>query len=187
MFGSSREDERGVSLLMVLLLGISPLLLFAMIHLWIGERTALLVAALLSILLVVYERLRDHPVKGYSIWLVVVFSAQFCASLFFRNQSDGTQVEVIAEGGIFILALFSLLRRRPFTLDFDGYLTRYSHDGRVSLIRAHYFTTALWGLAMLTLMVGHVGKGWVPEFAIALALPVLILCVGSAFILARST
>ena len=172
---------------MALLLGISQLLLFAVIHRWIGDCSAMLVAAVLSLLLIVRERLRDHPVKGYSIWLVVVFSSQFCASLLLRKQSNGTLVEAIAEGGIFILALFSLLRRRPFTHDFDGELTRYCVDGRVSIIRARYFTRALWGLAMLTLVVGHVSNGREAEFAIALALPVLILCVGSASILARST
>ena len=138
---------------MGLLLSFSPFIAFALLERAFGPVAGLAAGALVSAALVAREKwmLRRSP-KLLELGSLALFAALALVAAFGHFESSVIGVRLVVDSGLLLIALLSLLLRRPFTLQYARERVTPEIAAKPGFFRSNVMITAAWTLAFAVMV-----------------------------------
>ena len=147
---------------MTIFLILAPYAAFALLMLATSAALSLFASATICLAVIGFDMVRGRSIKILGAGSVIVFTAVGLYVALVEPDISHSAVKLAVDIGIFLIALASILIRRPFTLQ---YARETVDDGIAQLpafIRANYIITWAWTGSMLLMMIGNVATIYVP-------------------------
>jgi hypothetical protein len=170
------------------LLGFAPFIGFAVIeNLW-AVVPGLVAGALISIALLVFDRLQgqrevDIPEAGSAVMFTVL------AGLAFAKGGDAWslwRVRLWVDGGLLLIVLGSIVARRPFTLHHARRRVSAEVAGSVRFLRTNNILSGAWALAFALLVAADLLMVLRPETPARVAIGLTVAALAAAAWFTRS-
>lgn len=166
---------------MNILFAFAPFIVFAVLERLTGPTTALAAAALVSLLIIVRDLLiRRRAAKVLEIGSLVLFGCLAVYSGIADAQWSIVTVRLCVDAGLLLLVLFSLLIRKPFTL-------QYAREGastekwiQPAFIKANYVITAVWAIAFAVMVAADLVLLYLPALPVKVGVGITIVALVAA-------
>jgi hypothetical protein len=146
---------------MTIFLILAPYAAYAFLMLVTSAAVSLFASAAICLAVIAFDMARGRSIKMLGAGSVIVFIAVGLYVALVEPMSNSA-VKLAVDIGIFLIALTSILIRRPFTLQY----AREAVDAETAVlpgfIRANYIITWAWTGAAVLMMIGNVAMIYVP-------------------------
>jgi hypothetical protein len=147
---------------MTIFLILAPYAAFALLMLVSSAAVSLLASAVICLSVIAFDVARGRSIKILGAGSVIVFTAVGAYLRFVEPGMSNSAVKLAVDIGIFLIALTSILIRRPFTLQYAREAVDAGTTQLPAFIRANYIITWAWTASMLLMMIGNVAMIYVP-------------------------
>jgi hypothetical protein len=146
---------------MTIFLILAPYAAYALLMLVTSAAVSLFASAAICLAVIAFDLARGRSVKILGAGSVIVFIAIGLYVALVEPMSNSA-VKLAVDIGIFLIALTSILIRRPFTLQYAREAVDAATAVLPGFIRANYIITWAWTGAALLMMIGNVAMIYVP-------------------------
>lgn len=147
---------------MTIFLILAPYAAYALLMLVTSAAVSLLASAAICLAVIAFDLVRGRSIKILGAGSVIVFTAIGSYVALVEPEFSTSAVKLAVDIGIFLIALGSILVRRPFTLQYAREEVDAGTAVLPAFIRANYTITWAWTGAMLLMMIGNVATIYVP-------------------------
>ena len=147
---------------MTIFLILAPYATFALLMLVTSAAVSLFASAAICLLVIGFDVARGRSLKILGAGSVIVFTAVGSYVTLVEPGMSNSAVKLAVDIGIFLIALTSILIRRPFTLQYAREAVDADTAVLPAFIRANYIITWAWTGSMLLMMTGNVAMIYVP-------------------------
>ena len=165
---------------MTIFLILAPYGAFALLMLVSSADVALFSAAAICLAVIAFDVARGRQVKILGAGSVIVFAAVGGYLTLVDSTLSISAVKFAVDTGIFLVTLFSLAIRIPFTLQYAIEVVDAKTAVLPGFIRANYVITWAWSASMLLMMIGNIALIYVPGLPLWLGLLVAFAARNSA-------
>jgi hypothetical protein len=148
---------------MTIFLILVPYGAFAVLMLVSTATASLFGSAAICLMVIAYDLLRGRSIKILGAGSVIVFAAIGCYLTLIDPGLSNSAVKFAVDTGIFLIALTSIVIRRPFTRQYALEVVDAQTAQQPDFIKANYIITWAWTGAMLLMMIGNVAMIYVPN------------------------
>jgi hypothetical protein len=167
---------------MGVLLGFAPFIGFALLEKMLGVVPGLAAGALISIALLVFDRLKGQSeVNILEAGSAVMFTA--LVGLAFANGGDAWslwQVRLWVDSGLLLIVLASIVAGRPFTLHHARRRVSAQVAGSARFLRTNNILSGAWALAFAMLVAADLLMVLHPETPVRLAIGLTLAALAAA-------
>lgn len=153
---------------MGLLLGLAPFILFSLLT-ELSVSLALWVAFASAFAIGIRDFLHAKTLRMIDGGTLVLFALLSIYVGFFAPGLTVQAVRMIASAGMLLIALASLARRQPFTLDYARDEMPEEHWDTPAFLRANYVLTTVWALAFAAMTAADAYATFNRKFPVLLA------------------
>jgi hypothetical protein len=146
---------------MTIFLILAPYVAYAFLMLVTSAAVSLFASAAICLAVIAFDLTRGRSVKILGAGSVIVFIAVGLYVALVEPMSNSA-VKLAVDIGIFLIALTSILIRRPFTLQYAREAVDAATAQLPGFIRANYIITWAWTGAAVLMMIGNVAMIYVP-------------------------
>jgi hypothetical protein len=146
---------------MTIFLILAPYVAYAFLMLVTSAAVSLFASAAICLAVIAFDLARGRSVKILGAGSVIVFIAVGLYVALVEPMSNSA-VKLAVDIGIFLIALTSILIRRPFTLQYAREAVDAATAQLPGFIRANYIITWAWTGAAVLMMIGNVAMIYVP-------------------------
>jgi hypothetical protein len=146
---------------MTIFLILGPYVAYAFLMLVTSAAVSLFASAAICLAVIAFDLARGRSVKILGAGSVIVFIAVGLYVALVEPMSNSA-VKLAVDIGIFLIALTSILIRRPFTLQYAREAVDAATAQLPGFIRANYIITWAWTGAAVLMMIGNVAMIYVP-------------------------
>ena len=146
---------------MTIFLILAPYAAYALLMLVTSAAVSLFASAAICFAVIAFDMARGRSIKILGAGSVIVFIAVGLYVALVEAMSNSA-VKLAVDIGIFLIALTSILVRRPFTLQYAREAVDADTAVLPGFIRANYIITWAWTGAALLMMAGNVAMIYVP-------------------------
>src|SRR5450432_1728503 len=146
---------------MTIFLILAPYAAYALLMLVTSAAVSLFASAAICLAVIAFDMARGRSIKILGAGSVIVFIAVGLYVALVEPMSNSA-VKLAVDIGIFLIALTSILVRRPFTLQYAREAVDADTAVLPGFIRANYIITWAWTGAALLMMIGNVAMIYVP-------------------------
>lgn len=137
---------------MQLLLAFAPFLAFALLSHNVPVTVALGTAALVAVAQMLNDVVRHHrSVKILELGTTLLFGGLALLAWSLGGSWEIAEVRFWVDGGLFLIVVFSMLIRRPFTLQYARERVSPAVAARPEFLRSNQVLSGVWALAFLVL------------------------------------
>jgi hypothetical protein len=147
---------------MTIFLILAPYAAFALLMLVSSAAVSLFTGAAICLAVITYDMVRGRSLKILGAGSVVVFAAVGGYVTLIDPHLTVSGVKFAVDTGIFLIALGSIVARKPFTLQYAREMVDTETLKVPGFIRANYIITWVWTLSMLLMMAGNFALIHVP-------------------------
>ena len=147
---------------MTIFLILAPYAAYALLMLVTSAAVSLFASAAICLAVIAFDVARSRSVKILGAGSVIVFASVGCYVTLLEPGMSDSAVKLAVDIGIFLIALTSILVRRPFTLQYAREAVDTATAQLPGFIRANYIITWAWTGAALLMMTGNVAMIYVP-------------------------
>ncbi|SRR6266404_228368 len=147
---------------MTIFLILAPYATFALLMLVTSAAVSLFASAAICLAVIGLDVARGRSLKILGAGSVIVFTAVGCYVTLVEPGVSASAVKLAVDIGIFLIALTSILIRRPFTLQYAREAVDADTAVLPGFIRANYIITWAWTGSMLLMMIGNVATIYLP-------------------------
>jgi hypothetical protein len=147
---------------MTIFLILAPYAAFALLMLVTSAAVSLFASAAICLSVIAFDMARGRSIKILGAGSVIVFTAVGLYVALVERGTSNSAVKLAVDIGIFLIALTSILTRRPFTLQYAREAVDAGTAQLPAFIRANYIITWAWTASMLLMMIGNVALIYVP-------------------------
>lgn len=147
---------------MTIFLILAPYAAYGFLMLVTSAAVSLFASAAICLLVIAFDMLRGRSIKILGAGSVLVFTTVGCYVALVEPGVSVSAVKLAVDIGIFLIALASILVRRPFTLQYAREEVDAGTAVLPAFVRANYTITWAWTGAMLLMMIGNVATIYVP-------------------------
>jgi hypothetical protein len=166
---------------MGILLGFAPFVAFAVLSRFLAAGISLWVAAAVSGALIFRQRMRGDSIKILEVGTFTLFAVLGIYASINGGEWDVPIVRTVVDGGLLLIILFSLLVRRPFTLQYAREQVSPAGQTSPTFVRTNYIITAGWATAMAIVVMADVAMHFVPSLPVRFEIVPLVAALGGAF------
>jgi hypothetical protein len=149
---------------MIILLGFTPFIAFAVANRLVGLALSLWIAAAVSFVLILRTRNRGGSPKVLEIGTLVLFALMGLSATMLHARWNISLVRCVVDGGLLGIMLLSILVRRPFTLEYARERVSSTVYDSPHLIRQNYIVTAAWTVSMAIIVLADLALHFLPRF-----------------------
>jgi hypothetical protein len=146
---------------MTIFLILAPYAAYALLMLVTSAAVSLFASAAICLAVIAFDMARGRSIKMLGAGSVIVFIAVGLYVALVEPMSNSA-VKLAVDIGIFLIALTSILVRRPFTLQYAREAVDADTAVLPGFIRANYIITWAWTGAAVLMMIGNVAMIYVP-------------------------
>jgi hypothetical protein len=146
---------------MTIFLILAPYAAYAFLMLVTSAAVSLFASAAICLAVIAFDMSRGRSIKMLGAGSVIVFIAVGLYVALVEPMSNSA-VKLAVDIGIFLIALTSILVRRPFTLQYAREAVDADTAVLPGFIRANYIITWAWTGAAVLMMIGNVAMIYVP-------------------------
>ena len=165
---------------MTIFLILAPYGAFAFLMLVTSATASLFAAAAICLAVIILDVLRGRSVKILGAGSVVTFGAVGCYVWLVEPGTSVSAVRLSVDAGVLLVALLSIMVRRPFTLQYAIEAAGAETARLPGFVRGNYIITWAWVAAMLAMTAGNVALLYVPDLPIWSSLLVAFAARNSA-------
>jgi hypothetical protein len=165
---------------MTIFLILAPYGVFAFLMLVTSAVTSLFGAASVCLAVIALDAVRGRSTKILGAGSAILFAGVGCYLILVDRSLSNATVKLVVDTGMFMVALGSMLVRRPFTLQYALEAVPAETAAMPGFLRANYIITAVWTAAMLAMMLGNVLMLYVPGLPIWMGLAIAFAARNSA-------
>ena len=147
---------------MLVFLILAPYGAFAALMLMTSAAISLFASAAICLAVMAFDRWNGRSVKMLGAGSVATFSAVGLYVALVDPELGDSVVRFAVDTGIFLVSLFSILIRYPFTLQYALEVVDAETARLPGFVRSNYVITWAWTAAMALMMVGNVAMIYVP-------------------------
>lgn len=147
---------------MLVFLILAPYGAFAALMLMTSAAISLFVSAAICLAVMAFDRWNRRSVKMLGAGSVATFSAVGLYVALADPELGDSVVRFAVDTGIFLVSLFSILIRYPFTLQYALEVVDAETARLPGFVRSNYVITWAWTAAMALMMVGNAAMIYVP-------------------------
>jgi len=149
--------------MMGMLLAFAPFIVFAAVDRVVGSTPGLIVAALISVALLVRDQIPPgRSVKILEIGTTLLFGGLALYALFGGAVGSVIGVRLCVDAGLLGVVLVSLALGRPFTLQYAREQVAPALWDNPRFIRTNYIITAVWALAFAVMVIAEAALLFLP-------------------------
>jgi len=143
------------------------------------------VGAALCLAVIVVDVVRGRSVKLLSAGSAIVFAGLACYRGIIDPEMSAAAMRLAVDGGVFAIALGSILARFPFTLQYALEAEPTKTAATPGFRRANYMITGAWALATALMVAANVMMIYVPGLPIWTGLAIAFAARNSALYFTR--
>ncbi len=167
---------------MGMLLAFLPFIAFAVVDRLLGSTQGLVVAALVSLALL----LRDYLTPGRNLKILEIGTAVLFGGLaVYALTQEPTwsiiAVRLVVDAGLLVIVLLSMAMGRPFTLQYAREQVAPEFWNNPAFIRVNYVITSVWALAFAVMVIAELALLYVPDLPPRLGVIAIVLALVGAF------
>ena len=147
---------------MTIFLILAPYAAFAFLMLVTSAAVSLFASAAICLAVIGFDIARGRSIKILGAGSVIVFAGIGCYVTLVEPGVSVSAVKLAVDIGIFLIALASILIRRPFTLQYAREAVDAGTAVLPAFVRANYIISWAWTGSMLLMMIGNVAMIYVP-------------------------
>jgi hypothetical protein len=147
---------------MLVFLILAPYGAFAALMLLTSTAISLFASAAICLAVMVFDLWRGRSVKMLGAGSVATFVAVGLYVALLDPELGGSAVRFAVDTGIFLVSLFSILIRYPFTLQYALEVVDAETARLPGFVRSNYVITWAWTAAMALMMAGNAAMIYVP-------------------------
>jgi hypothetical protein len=147
---------------MMIFLILAPYAAFAALLLVSSAAVSVFATAGLCMAVIAYDALTGRSLKMLGAGSVIVFAATGGYLVLVDPTLSCSAVKLIVDLGMLVIALTSLVIRRPFTLQYARETADAELLARPEFVQANYVITAVWSLAFVLMVVANVLMIYLP-------------------------
>jgi hypothetical protein len=147
---------------MTIFLILAPYAAYAFLMLVTSAAVSLFASAAICLAVIAFDMARGRSIKILGAGSVIVFTTVGLYVALVEPDIGNSAVKLAVDIGIFLIALTSILVRRPFTLQYAREAVDAATAQLPGFIRANYIITWAWTGAALLMMIGNVAMIYVP-------------------------
>ena len=147
---------------MTIFLILAPYGAFAFLMMVASAPVSLFTSAAVCLAVMAYDAWHTRSIKILGVGSVITFVATGVYVCLIDPALSASAVRFAVDTGIFLVTLFSILIRYPFTLQYALEVTDAETAKLPAFIRANYVITWAWAAAMLLMMIGNAAMIYVP-------------------------
>lgn len=167
---------------MGLLLGFAPFIAFALVDRFVGSTQGLIAGAVVSALLIVRDlTIAKRAPRLLEIGTFVLFGGMAAYAWVAAPDWSLFGVRLRVDLGLLVIAVGSMLVRRPFTLQYARENVEPAHWNSPTFLRTNYVITAVWSLAFFVLVLADMLMLMAPEVSVRVGLWISIAALFAAF------
>ncbi len=148
---------------MNLLLGFAPFLAFALLSHTVGSLPGLLAAALVSLLLILWEVLRGHTPKLLELGTLLLFGGLSIYTLVAEPAWSIMGVRLVVDSGLLLIVLGSLLIGKPFTIQYARENVPQDLWSTPAFLATNRIITGVWAGVFVLLIVADLLLLYAPQ------------------------
>jgi hypothetical protein len=165
---------------MTIFLILAPYGAFALLMLMTSAAKSLFAGAAVCLAVIVLDAVRGRSIKILGAGSAILFAGIGGYLMFVDPALGKPAVKLLIDGGMFLIALGSMLLRYPFTLQYALEAVPAETAGMPGFRRANYVITGVWTAAMLLMMLGNAAMLYVPSMPIWTGLAIAFAARNSA-------
>lgn len=147
---------------MLIFLILAPYGAFAFLMLMASAAISLFVSAAICLAVIAFDIWRGRSIKILGAGSVLTFVAVGLYVALIDSALNASAVRFAVDTGIFLVTLFSILIRCPFTLQYALEVADAETAKLPGFLRANYIITWAWAAASLLMMIGNAAMIYVP-------------------------
>jgi hypothetical protein len=151
----------------------------------ISPMLSMTVGAALCLLAVVVDSVRGRSVKLLSAGSAIVFAGLACYRGLVDPAMSASAMHLAVDGGVFAIALGSILARFPFTLQYALESVPAETAAMPGFLQANYVISGAWALATALMIAANVLMIYVPGLPIWTGLAIAFAARNSALYFTR--
>jgi hypothetical protein len=165
---------------MTIFLILAPYGAFALLMLITSAAASLFAAAGVCLAVIILDAMRGRSVKILGSGSATLFVAVGGYLSLVDPTLAKSTVKLLIDAGMFLIALGSMLLRRPFTLQYALEAVHAETAAMPGFLRANYIITSVWTGAMLLMMLGNVAMLYIPGLPLWTGLAIAFAARNSA-------
>jgi hypothetical protein len=167
---------------MNLLLAFAPFIAFAVVDRTVGATPGLVAGALVAAALILRDALsRSRSIKILEVGTVILFSGLTCYSLVMVIAWTLVGVRLCVDVGLFLIVLFSLAVRQPFTIQYARESVAPELWRTRGFLRTNDVITSVWAGAFAFMVGANLVMLYVPSVPVRVGIWVTILAIFGAY------
>lgn len=147
---------------MTVFLILAPYGAFALLMLVSSAAVSLFVSAAICVAVIGFDVSRGRSIKMLGAGSVLTFGATGLYVTLVDPALSGSAVRFAVDTGIFLVSVFSILIRYPFTLQYALEVVDAETARLPGFVRSNYVITWTWAAAMALMMIGNAAMIYVP-------------------------
>jgi hypothetical protein len=147
---------------MTILLILAPYAVFSLLMLVTSADVSLFSAAAICLVVIAYDKVRGRSLKILGVGSVIVFIAVGGYVTEIDPDLSVSGVKFAVDAGIFLVALGSIVARKPFTLQYALEMVDAETAKLPGFIKASYIIAWAWTGSMLLMMASNAALIYVP-------------------------
>jgi hypothetical protein len=165
---------------MTIFLILLPFGAFALLMLVASVTVSLFAGAAICLGVIAFDVARGRSVKILGAGSAFLFAGVGGYLALVDPSLSQSAVKSLIDGGVFLIALGSMLLRYPFTLQYAREAVSAEIAAMPGFVHANYVITGVWTAAMLAMMLGNAAMLYVPGLPIWLGLAIAFAARNSA-------
>ena len=148
-------------------LGFAPFVIFAVL-MNVSVSFALWLAFAAAFAIGMYDFLHTRALRLLDVGGTVIFGTLALYAGFIQPSLSIEIVRLVVDAGLLLLALYSLLRREPFTLPYAREQVSQELWSAPGFVRTNYIVTAVWTAAFAVMTLADAGATFGPVIPLSL-------------------
>jgi hypothetical protein len=149
---------------------LAPYAAFAVLMLVTSAATSLFVSAAICLMVVGYDAARGRTIKWLGAGSAILFLSLGSAITLFNVGLSPSAVKLCVDAGMLMIALVSLVIRRPFTLQYAREVVDAEIAATPGFLKANYVITGAWAIAFALMMLANLLLIYIPGLPLWLGL-----------------
>ena len=165
---------------MTIFLILAPYGAFALLMLITSAAASLFAAASVCLAVIALDAVRGRSTKILGAGSAILFAVIGSYLILVDPALGKSAVKLLVDAGMFLIALGSMLLRRPFTLQYALEAVHAETAAMPGFMRANYIITGVWTAAMLAMMLGNIVVLYIPGLPLWTGLAIAFAARNSA-------
>lgn len=166
---------------MGILLGFAPFLGFAVATAFWGPIIGLLVGAVTSAALLVYELVRKHQPKILEFGTFVMFAGLLAWAKLFPSPQTVLSVRLRVDIGLLLIILISMAIGKPFTLQYARERVSAERWKSPRFARINFVITSVWALAFACIVAADLMMIYLPNVPLRVGIVITLAALYGAY------